>query len=953
MHKLQERNQLFQKLYPQEIGIHVVASILISYQLWGRVESESLMIFLGLVFCVSLLKYMSYKFFLRVEYNQDTEPKAASEEERESADSRSVNFFLLLSNATLGFVWGGFIPFIHYLGITEVTDHMVPLFGMAILSFMTIIGSVLRYSLFLAYSIPSFLVPLAFYAWKEELQLAAICFALLLVSFFIAKVTRSLDIILERYRQSMKGNAVLLEVLASSRDEAVESQRKAEGAKEKIKDEIEERKRAEEKIRASEQELSRILQDMQDTFFRIDEAGKIVRLSPSVEFLLGIDAEDLIGKSGDALFLSKDDYKTFIKVLSKKMGVVQNYEVRLKHNLGYKVWASINAHYYYQDGKEKAFGIEGTAHDITGRMVSAEALYQEKERLQVTLESIGDGVITTNVSGYVQYINPVAELMTGWSTSEAKGKSLSTVMHLLEEDSDEPIQLPLKVWLEDGRRQALTAPAVLVPHGSDDKAAIELTGAPIRDSKHGVIGSVLVFRDVSKIRSLAKQLSYQATHDSLTGLINRAEFDNRVEQSIFSVHKSGKSHALCYLDLDQFKVVNDTCGHHAGDELLKQLTALLLKNLRDSDILARLGGDEFGVLLYGCPISKAQGIADTLRKLVEDFRFIWEGKNFRIGLSIGVVPINKDTQGLTELLSAADSACYVAKERGRNCVHVFEPDDKAVAEHHGQMRWMQRIQRALDHDLFELYIQAIVPVNGSPRKERHGEILLRMIDDSATSDGDVIPPNAFIPAAERYHLMPQIDRWVMRHTFYALAERQGKPTQLTTCAINLSGQSLGDLKLLEFIVALLKETQISPRILCFEITESAVIANLDVAKEFITQLKKMGCRFALDDFGSGLSSFGYLKHLPVDYVKLDGSIVRDIAESRVNHAMIQAINYVTHVMGMKSIAEYVENEAIFKALRAISVDYAQGYAIERPRHFARAHSDSLTDKKDAAEKEVS
>ena len=944
MHKLQERNQLFQKLYPQEILIHLVITVLISYHLWGRVEADNLLIFFGLVLCVSLLKYMSFRFYLQTEYSEE----AVNETSPSQVSSRHVDIFLMLSNASLGLVWGGFIPFIHYLGISQPSDQLVPLFGMAILAFMTIIGSVLRYSLFLAYSIPSFLIPLLFYGWHEQVQLAAICLGLLLISFFIARVTRSLDDILERYRQSMKGNAVLLEVLASSRDEALESQRKAEEARETIKGEIDERKRAEEKIRASEQELSRILQDMQDTFFRIDETGMIVRLSPSVEYLLGIDANDLIGKPGSALFLSTEDYKSFIDALSQKMGVVQNYEVRMKHSLGYKVWASINAHYYYQDGKKKAFGIEGTAHDITGRMVSAEALYQEKERLQVTLESIGDGVITTNVNGYVQYINPVAETMTGWSTSEGKGKPLATVMNLLEEDSDKVVSLPMKEWLSEGRRMALTAPAVLVHHDGDEKAAIELTGAPIRDSKHGVIGSVLVFRDVSKIRSLAKQLSYQATHDSLTGLINRIEFDTRVEQAILSSRGSGKSHALCYLDLDQFKVVNDTCGHHAGDELLKQLTSLLLKSLRDSDILARLGGDEFGVLLYGCPIVKAQDIAENLRKLVEGFRFIWQGKSFRVGLSIGVVSIDQDTQGLTELLSAADSACYVAKERGRNCVHVFEVDDKAVAEHHGQMRWMQRIQRALDNDLFELYIQAIVPVNGSPRKERHGEILLRMIDDNAASGNDVIPPNAFIPAAERYHLMPQIDRWVMRHTFYELVARQGKASQLTTCAINLSGQSLGDLKLLEFIVQLLKETKVPPRSLCFEITESAVIANLDVAKEFITCLKKMGCRFALDDFGSGLSSFGYLKHLPVDYVKLDGSIVRDIAESRVNHAMIQAINYVTHVMGMKSIAEYVENEAVFKALRAISVDYAQGYAIERPRFFARAHV-STVEKQDSEE----
>ena len=943
MHKLQERNHLFHKLYPQEIVIHVVITTLILSQLWGLVEFDMVATFFGLVVCISVMRYMSYRYFMKKDHIDD-EPSEKEGGQAEKDVNVASSTFITLSNTSLGVVWGGFIPLLFYLGLEDADGHLVPLFGMAILSFLTLFGSVLKSSLFLAYSIPTFSIPLFFYIWQQQIEQSAICLGLLLVTLFISRVTKYLDDILETYRQSMKGNAVLLEVLASSRDEALLNQHKAEQASETIKEEIEERKRAEEKIRASEQELSRILQDMQDTFFRIDENGTIVRVSPSVEYLLGLQADELIGQPGVSLFLSESDYHDFYEALGRQMGVVENYEVRLNHRMGRKVWASINAHYYYQEGKSKTFGIEGTAHDVTGRMESAEALYQEKDRLQVTLESIGDGVITTNVHGYVEYINPVAEIMTGWDGEEGKGQPLPIVMQLIEEDSERDMKLPLKEWLVEGRRVALPSSSVLVKRGTDEKAAIELTGAPIRDSKQGVIGSVLVFRDVTKIRSLAKQLSYQATHDALTGLINRIEFDKRVEQAINSSRNSGKDHALCYLDLDQFKVVNDTCGHYAGDELLKQLTSLLLKSLRDSDVLARLGGDEFGVLLYGCPISKAEIIAENLRKIVEEFRFVWDGKPFRVGLSIGLVSIGENTEGLTEILSSADSACYVAKERGRNCVHVFEVDDKAVAEHHGQMHWMQRIQRALDHDLFELYIQAIVPVNGSPRKERHGEILLRMIDDQSPSGNDIIPPNAFIPAAERYHLMPQIDRWVMRQAFYELAKRKNLPTQLTTCAINLSGQTLSDVKLLDYIIDLFDETQISPHALCFEITESAVIANLDIARDFISQLKDMGCRFALDDFGSGLSSFGYLKQLPVDYVKLDGAIVREIADSRVNHAMIQAINYVTHVMGMKSIAEYVENAAIFNALRAISVDYAQGYAIERPRFFSRAENTTLTDK---------
>jgi EAL domain-containing protein (putative c-di-GMP-specific phosphodiesterase class I) len=359
---------------------------------------------------------------------------------------------------------------------------------------------------------------------------------------------------------------------------------------------------------------------------------------------------------------------------------------------------------------------------------------------------------------------------------------------------------------------------------------------------------------------------------------------------------------------------------------------LFRSSLRESDVLARLGGDEFGVLLLGCPLKHAEDIAEKIRKSVEDYRFQFEEKLFRVGTSIGVVPILDGVTASTELMKAVDSACYVAKEQGRNRVHVSRPDDKEIAQHHGQMQWMQRIQRAVEENEFVLYSQSIVSVEKASQQGRHIELLLRMVENRG-GEQHIIPPAAFLPAAERYHLMPLIDRWVLNRALHKLASDDPDVADLTTCAINLSGQSVTDLKLYDYIVKLLDTTGLDPRRICFEITESTVIANMETAKQFVNGLRKIGCRFALDDFGSGLSTFDYLKQLNVDYVKLDGSLVRDVATSRVSQAMVHAVNYVAHVMGMKSIAEFVESEPIMKALSKLSVDYGQGYAIEKPRPF--------------------
>jgi diguanylate cyclase (GGDEF)-like protein len=459
--------------------------------------------------------------------------------------------------------------------------------------------------------------------------------------------------------------------------------------------------------------------------------------------------------------------------------------------------------------------------------------------------------------------------------------------------------------------------------------SVEVNASPICDSNSDITGVVLVFHDVTELRGLAKKMSYQATHDALTGLLNRREFENRLEQAINNANQENNRYSLCYLDLDNFKVVNDTSGHIAGDELLKQLTIKLRMELREADTLARLGGDEFGILLEGCPIEKAVEIAESLRRIVEEFRFIWDNKYFRIGVCIGMVPIGQNCGTLSEVLSAADSACYIAKEQGRNRVHVYESNDEAVAERHGHMQWMQRIQNVLDEDRFRLFFQPIAKLTRDPDEENtiHGEVLIRMLDD----DNKIVRPGSFVSSAERYQLMTAIDRWVVSNTFRMLTlDKQHVRDNVSTCCINLSGQSISDERFKEFLVSEIRESGVPPELLCFEITETAVIANLHNAASLISSLRGIGCRFALDDFGVGLSSFSYLKNLAVDYLKLDGCFVKNMVSEKIDLAMVKAINQIGHSMDIMTIAEFVENKQILAAVRKIGIDYAQGYEIAKP-----------------------
>lgn len=552
-------------------------------------------------------------------------------------------------------------------------------------------------------------------------------------------------------------------------------------------------------------------------------------------------------------------------------------------------------------------------------------LYAEKERAQVTLESIGDAVITTNRAGRIDYMNPVAETLTGWSAVESSGKPLSEVFNVINGSTREVVPNVVSKTLEQGRVDGMGRDSILISRDGTERA-IEDSVAPIRDREHAIVGTVLVFHDVSHSRNLARQLSHQASHDPLTGLVNRREFERRLQLLVDQSDTQARQHALLFLDLDRFKAVNDACGHNAGDELLRQVTALLQPLLRDSDTLARVGGDEFAALLENCTPVSAARIADKLCKTVCEFRFAWHDQIFPIGVSIGLVNFSSSKLDMAALLAAADRACYRAKDAGRNRVHQFTPEERDSAAQQGESAWRSRIQHAIDHQRFLLLSQEVRSLGALGRPVPHYELLLRMLDEA----GNQVLPSAFTPAAERYGLMPAIERWVMRRalTHHAALLRAGPTdTPPAICALPLSASALNDNLFIGFLKDLFAETRMPPGAICFEIAETTAIANLSRSLQLIDALKPLGCLFALDDFGSGMSSFAYLAHLRVDFLKIDGAYIMDMANDPIDRAKVEAINHVSHAMGIRTIAKHVEDQQTIDRLRAIRVDLAQGVAI--------------------------
>lgn len=683
------------------------------------------------------------------------------------------------------------------------------------------------------------------------------------------------------------------------------------------------RRLAEAALSASEQRVRAIADALPSRIAYIDRERRYRFNNRTYESVYGLTPEQLYGRAlrdvlGDAAYAEVEGY-----IDQALAGEPVRFEFR--QEVGGKTRFYDIIYVPDPDRNGAIRGFYALINDITKRKRTEEDLFNEKERAQVTLDSIGDAVITTDPCGVIEYLNPIAEKLTGWPKDEATGQHLDAVFRMIREDDRSSVPDPVASCLAKGHGVELDGQSLLL-HRNGHEYAIQATAAPIRGREGRILGAVLVFHDVTEMRQMARRLAHDATHDPLTGLINRREFERRLERLVVSARNEGLHHALCYLDLDLFKLVNDTAGHCAGDAFLKQVKGLLAGKHREQDTLARLGGDEFALLLADCPLPEAQRICEAIVATLRDFRFYWQDQAFQVGVSVGLVPITPDARDSTSLLSEADVACYTAKERGRGRVHVYRRDGTAPQRRHSEILLASQLREALEQGRFQLYYQPIVALSPVSAPPRRFELLLRLLD----RQGQLMLPAAFMPAAERYGLMRLIDRWVITAALRWCEEHLDEASDVEI-AINLSSCSLNDDTFPGFLSASLAASEVPPQGICLEIAETAALHDLHHVAEFVLDLKRCGCRLAVDDFGSGRTCFSYLKMLPADYLKIDGGLVEDMVSSRIDHAMVAAINEIGHDMGMQTIGEYAHSAAVLGRLRDLGVDAAQGYALGLPR----------------------
>jgi|GEM_PF-732095 len=652
-----------------------------------------------------------------------------------------------------------------------------------------------------------------------------------------------------------------------------------------------------------------------DAVFFTNQAGDILYANQAACESLGYSREEL-------LRLKVMDISPDVETMNDRMEYWREYAHGKRH--------TIESIHRRKDGttfpielQARVIEFEGelfscaVARDVTERNRMEKALRESEERFRVIADTSPVALVISRLSdGRILYANRQVEALFDRQPEDIIGLTLPALFDSTE--TREELQNLL------GADKQLRGHEIMLKKRDGSEVCLSLSARSISLQGELVICSALL--DVTEAYELAQQLSYQASYDPLTGLVNRREFQSNLHRTILNARQKHTENALCFLDLDQFKVVNDSCGHIAGDELLRQLANLLRSNVRQQDVLARLGGDEFAILLENCNLHQAERVANAIRQAVQDFRFYWEDNTFNVGVSIGLVPLDWTSETTTDLLRRADTACYTAKDKGRNRIHIYHPDDEELVKRHGEMQWISRINDALRENRLQLWAQAVMPIQDTEEMGEHFELLVRLQD----KNGNVISPDAFLPTAERYNIAPRIDRWVITTILNWYTRNPDRLESLAMCSINLSGQSLSDGDLLRYIIDYFESTDIDPGKFCFEVTETAAIANLTYATNFIKQLKQMGARFALDDFGSGLSSFAYLKNLPVDYLKIDGLFVQDVLVDPIDLAMVRSINEIGHVMGKKTIAEFVENQEILEVMRAEGIDYVQGYGIAKP-----------------------
>ena len=685
-------------------------------------------------------------------------------------------------------------------------------------------------------------------------------------------------------------------------------------------------------LRTSEERFQLAVSGSNEAIWDWDLQSDRLYLSPRYAELVGLQEPEL-----PAMFatwrstIHPDDQAKLSRALNNHIHHGQTFHCEFRVTMREGGWRwMLGRGTMLRDDNSSPVRMVGSFADHSEQKATQVQLEREKERAQVTLKSIADAVITTDRSGHITYLNPAAESITGWSRRTALLRPIDAVLDFVDETGTASFIEQLTTGLADDPKAKDLGQTELISQLGETHI-VEIDIAPLRDRRDRFVGGVIVIHDITDRYNLMRQLSHQAIHDPLTQLINRTGFEDRLNQLLKSAAAHEQTvHAICYMDMDQFKTVNDTCGHAAGDELLRQVSQQLKKHIRKGDTLARLGGDEFGLLLRHCPLEKANGIAEKIRRAIEAFRFSWEGKTFSVGLSIGLAPFDGSPgSSAADLLSAVDQACYIAKSKGRNRIHIHRPGDMESSRWHKEIQWVPHIHQAMDEGNFVLLAQPIIDLNGEPgQAHRHYEILLRM----RSTSGDLISPGSFMPAAERYNLMGTLDRWVVNHAIEMLAMASVKNPRLAemTFGINISGAVLSDNTLLDHVKVMLNAYRLPPQIFCFEITETVAIANFTHANRFVRDLKEIGCSFALDDFGSGFASFSYLKTLPVDYLKIDGSFVRHLEDNEVDHTMVDIINQLGHVMGLKTIAEFVENDRILSILQRLGVDFAQGYHFGQP-----------------------
>jgi diguanylate cyclase (GGDEF)-like protein/PAS domain S-box-containing protein len=563
------------------------------------------------------------------------------------------------------------------------------------------------------------------------------------------------------------------------------------------------------------------------------------------------------------------------------------------------------------------------------------AAVASRPRAMVTLDAMGESVITVDAEGRIDYVNHSAETLLSQRFDQVMGKAFSEVATLVDETDRHSLGDPVRKALATGGRVTMGRRAMLVPAGAGPERSVEISVTPLRFEGKEILGLVLVLHDTSELRGLTRQMTYQASHDALTGLVNRREFERRLQEAMDSAQTANVGHALCYLDLDRFKTVNDTCGHTAGDNMLREVASLIKEAVRDSDTVGRIGGDEFALLLVGCPLEKARQIADDVVRSVNDYRFVWKDKIFNIGVSIGLVEIGRGGGAIEDIMNSADSACYVAKKQGGLHVHVYSAREEATARHSGEIHWLQKLQGALRDNKFELYYQPIVHAQANGLRGPAIEVFVRLMGEPGQPGA---PTHEFIRAAERYRLMPHIDRWVVQTVLSALGRGGLRLPPGRSVAINIAGQTLGDSDFLEFVVDCFDHTGANPGDICFEVTESSVVANLDHAQRFIAVLHGMGCEFALDDFGSGLSSFSTLRTLLMDYLKIDGSFINNVAGDTVNRAMVAAMIDLSRSLNFRVVAEQVEDQLSLDTVTGMGIDFVQGFVVGRPEPLSMVPS---------------